>query len=171
MTFSDVIDRYGRNIKQEHLESAYNRVGRSFSGLLAQNFVVLKDVRDMNPVAASIRSGGGRAPVAGSGREEELVWVVGLAVGALIFPCRVLSAIFVKRWVTTRVIAQKTLGVQGGDLPQGEPPPKGASLPQTGQTGREPDLMGRLTRAMGWLQGGLQKTRRLSGAQNRNDSI
>ena len=24
MTFSDVIDRYGRNIKQEHLESAYN---------------------------------------------------------------------------------------------------------------------------------------------------
>ena len=71
MTFSDVIDRYGRNIRQEHLESAYNRVGRSFSGQLAQNFVVLKDIRETNPVVSSSKAGGGRPGVgnrSGAGR-------------------------------------------------------------------------------------------------------
>ena len=43
MTFSNVIDRYGKNIKQENLEFAYHHVGKSFVGQLAQNFVVLWD--------------------------------------------------------------------------------------------------------------------------------
>ena len=46
LTFSDVIDKYGRYIKQKFLEAALRRVGRSFVGQLAQTFVVLSDLHE-----------------------------------------------------------------------------------------------------------------------------
>ena len=64
MTFSDVMDRYGRDIKPEFLENAYKRVGRSFTGQLAQNFVVLKDNRDGFGVGSVVGRGGLGVPVA-----------------------------------------------------------------------------------------------------------
>ena len=43
MTFSDVIERFGEDIKQDQLQFAYRRAGRAFQGQMAQNFVVMKE--------------------------------------------------------------------------------------------------------------------------------
>ena len=51
MTFSDVIDKFGADIKQDQLEYAYGRAGSAFTGQMCQNFVVMRE----NGV-----SGGGR---------------------------------------------------------------------------------------------------------------
>ena len=76
LTFSDVIDKYGRYIKQKFLEAALRRVGRSFVGQLAQTFVVLSDLHE--PLRAANETGkagpnwksngGGRGGRGGRGR-------------------------------------------------------------------------------------------------------
>jgi hypothetical protein len=43
LTFADAVAKYGRRLDQDNLADAYKRAGRSFRGLLQQNFVVLKD--------------------------------------------------------------------------------------------------------------------------------
>ena len=89
MTLSDVIDRYGNDIKQSSLINAYKRVGNLFAGQLAHNFVVLWDVRDAVEVAivgdavgassgarGSRRTGRGGGAWRGSGLGLlEVVWV------------------------------------------------------------------------------------------------
>ena len=72
MTFSDVMDRYGHDIKPEFLENAYKRVGRSFAGQLAQTFVLLKDAQEVVAV-----SGDGGASGGGSGEIRGRVHVRG----------------------------------------------------------------------------------------------
>ena len=95
----------------------------------------------------------------------ELVSVVDLAVGVPRLPCQVFSAISAKKWDTTRGIAQKMQraleGGMEGDQPRGELPPLGATLPPTGQTGREPDLMGSLIKTMGRHRGRAPKSQRV----------
>ncbi len=43
LTFADAVAKYGKRLDQENLADAYKRAGRSFRGLLSQNFVVLKE--------------------------------------------------------------------------------------------------------------------------------
>ena len=63
MTFSDVIDKFGMDIKQDQLINAYQRAGNAFVGQMAQNFVVMRD-EGVVPVGVRVRF----ASVQGRGR-------------------------------------------------------------------------------------------------------
>ena len=45
LTFSDVINKFGADVKQEQLEFANKRAGNAFKDQMAQNFVVLNETR------------------------------------------------------------------------------------------------------------------------------
>ena len=75
MIFSDIIDRFGGDIKQSQLDQAYRRAGNSFTGQLAQNFVVMKELGKRGTCetsettrAAEIPRGRGRGQWQGRGR-------------------------------------------------------------------------------------------------------
>ena len=51
MTYSDVIERHRREIKQSQLEQAYWRAGKAFVGVMEQNFVVLRECGFVGEVA------------------------------------------------------------------------------------------------------------------------
>ena len=50
LTFADAIARFGKELKEESLQEAYRRAGKSFGGLLQQHFVVLKNENEPAPV-------------------------------------------------------------------------------------------------------------------------
>ena len=72
MTYSDVIERHGREIKQSQLEQAYWRAGKAFVGVMEQNFVVLRECGFVGEVATvdltgAVAGGGGGPPRQGKG--------------------------------------------------------------------------------------------------------
>ena len=75
MTYSDVIERHRREIKQSQLEQAYWRAGKAFVGVMEQNFVVLRECGFVGEVATvdltgAVAGGGGGTPGRGRG-----VWI------------------------------------------------------------------------------------------------
>jgi hypothetical protein len=57
LTFADAVAKYGKRLDQDNLADAYKRVGRSFRGLLQQNFVVLKDETETTTASPQERQG------------------------------------------------------------------------------------------------------------------
>ena len=68
LTFADAITRYGATLKEEDLEEAYRKAGRSFDSQLSQLFVVLKEDPDRLRVFAAR---GAKRGIGGRGRGNE----------------------------------------------------------------------------------------------------
>ena len=57
LTFSDALLRFGKEMREEHLQEAYKRAGTAFRGQMQQNFVVLKEDREFERGNRVVQSG------------------------------------------------------------------------------------------------------------------
>ena len=77
LTFADVIDRFGCDIKQPQLEQAYRRAGQAFRGQMVQNFVVMNEAGVVGLAKGALSLGvarGGSSSGLGHGQWQERGW-------------------------------------------------------------------------------------------------
>ena len=59
LTFSDAVLRFGKGMRDEHLQEAYKRAGTAFRGHMQRNFVVLKEDKELERGSRVVQNGNG----------------------------------------------------------------------------------------------------------------